>query len=139
MSDITTISASNVVPNATTAVIARGTAGAAITAGQIVYQDANGKIQLAAQTTSTTAHVVGIAVNSAASGAPVDYVTQGDVALGTVFTKGNVLVLGAGAGLMSASADLDGAPVNTRYANVVGVASSANNLRVGIVNTDVQK
>ena len=135
MADIS-VTASSVVPSAT-ATIARGTAGATITAGQPLYQDANNKLQPAAQTSSTTAHMVGIAVDNASSGQPVEYVSLGDVTFNAVLSPGKMYVLGANAGGISLSADLDAAGANTRYGNFVGVATSSTNLRVGIVNSDV--
>jgi hypothetical protein len=80
MADIT-ITAANVRPGAG-AVTTRLTAGAAITAGRAVYEDANGLAQLARANSANTDDVVGIAVNDAAAGQPLTVVTAGPVILG---------------------------------------------------------
>jgi hypothetical protein len=137
MSDLS-INPNAVIPSAT-ATIARGTAGAVITAGQAVYADAtdSNKIKLAANTSAVTAAAVGIAVNSTdVAGQPIEYVTAGDVALGSILTAATVYVLGSGAGGISISDDLHSSS-NTRYGTVLGIATSTSNLRVGIVASGV--
>jgi hypothetical protein len=73
MADIS-ITAASVVPS-TNAVKRTGTAGATITAGQLVYKDASdsNKIKLADNDASAAATVVGIALNGASSGQPITY------------------------------------------------------------------
>lgn len=136
MADIS-VTASAVVPTTTT-VIASGTAGATITAGQTLYADASASNQLkpAANTSATTAAVVGIALNGASANQPVDYAVSGDVTFNAVLTAATCFVLGSAAGGISVSADLD-ASTNTRYGTVVGIASSTTNLKVGIVASGV--
>lgn len=74
------VTAANVLPSANNQGIARGTAGVAITAGQVLYLDNSTPtrlLQLAGANISvsgTPITPVGIAVNSAAAGQPVDYV-----------------------------------------------------------------
>lgn len=76
------ITAANVLPSANNQGIARGTAGVAITAGQVLYLDNSTPtrlLQLAGANISvsgTPITPVGIAVNSAAAGQPVDYVAS---------------------------------------------------------------
>ncbi len=140
MTDIV-ITAGSVVPSAT-ATIARGTSGATVNAGQPVYQDTNNKMQLT--NANNVGHPeqaagVGLAVNTAASGQPIEYVTGGDVAMTTTpaLVPGKVYVLGTGIGGLSLSADLDAASPSTRYGSVIGVATTTTNLRIGIVNSGV--
>jgi hypothetical protein len=88
----------------------RATAGVAIAAGDLVYRDTNGVMQLSDADSGTPAAkaVDGIAVNSAAAGQPVDYVTEdGGLALGVAVTEGDPLFLSATAGkIADAAADL---------------------------------
>ncbi len=136
MADIS-ITASSVVPGSN-AVIASGTAGETITAGQTVYADAtaSNKLKKAANTSATTANVVGVALNGASADQPIDYIVSGDLTLNAALTAATCYVLGSGAGGISASADLDGS-TNTRYGTVLGISSSTTNLKVGIVASGV--
>lgn len=136
MADIS-VTASAVVPTSTT-VIASGTAGETITAGQPVYADASASNQLkkAANTSAATASVVGIALNGASLNQPVDYAVSGDVTFNAALTAATCYVLGSAAGGISSSADLD-ASINTRYGTVLGMSSSTTNLKVGIVASGV--
>jgi len=130
MADITP-TPSAVAPIVGNTQIASGTAGATINAGQSVYVDpADNKVKLAANTNATTAAAVGLAVNSAASNQPIEYATGNDLTVNSVLTAGAVYVLGNAAGTISASADLD-ASINTRYGTILGIATSATNLRLG--------
>lgn len=58
----------------------RGTAGATITAGQALYVDTadSNKLKLADAGAAATAVVAGIALHGAASGQPIEYVTEDD-------------------------------------------------------------
>jgi hypothetical protein len=136
MADLT-ITASAVAPS-TNAVVARGTAGVAINAGQLVYMDASdsNKLKLAAHTSAITAAVVGIAVNNAAANQPVNYVTAGDVTLNAVLTAATVYVLGSAAGSVSPSDDLHSS-TNARFGTVLGISTSTTNLRVTITQSGV--
>lgn len=112
------LTAASVVPSAY-AVILSGTAGAAITAGQTIFEDtadldANGrpKIKLydanASAPTAITNGVRGIALNNAATGQPVDYaISDPDFTHGLAgVTKGDVIVASATAGGLAPVADL---------------------------------
>lgn len=129
-----TIAASDVIPQANT-VIASGTAGAAITAGQPVYADAadGNKIKVADPLTAAKAVVVGIAINSAPGiGQPVDYAVSGDLALGAVMVSRTVYLLSS-VGKLGTTAD-QGA---SEYGTVVGISASTSLLKVGIVVSGV--
>lgn len=131
MADIS-ITSSAVVPS-TTANIARGTAGATITAGQALYADASdsNKLKPAAHSSAASAAVVGVAVNSASAGQPVEYITSGDVTVNSALTAATVYVLGNSAGAISAADDLHSSS-GSRYGTIVGISTSATVLRVGI-------
>ncbi len=138
MADIS-VTASSVVPADANTVIARGTAGATLTAGQAVWADpaASYQIKPAVSTDQTQSNnVVGIALNGASTGQPVAYATSGNVTFNAVLTAATVYVLGGGSGGISASADLDSSS-NTRYGVVLGISTSTSNLRVGIIKSGV--
>ncbi len=134
-----------IVPTANT-IIARGTCGttgtAAITPGQSVYADSTNNLIKPAQAvggSQAQAAAIGLALNQAYAGGPIEYATGGDVTVtvtGGLIT-GKVYVLGAGAGGLSLSADLDSAAANTRYGTIMAVAVSATLLRLGITVSGV--
>lgn len=104
------ITAASVIPGAN-ARFQDGTAGASITAGQVVYADSSdsGKIKLAdANASATTATVLGIAAHAAASGQPVRVIIwDDDLTIGaTVSMTAPVYVLSATAGGIAPVADL---------------------------------
>ena len=140
MSDIVVTSSAVVPANAST-VIARGTAGASVAAGQVVWADpadAN-KIKPAQATSQTQAdNVVGIALNTAATGQPIAFATSGDVTFNAVLGAASLYVLsGANAGGIAPSVDLD-TSTDTWYGVILGIATSATNLRLGIVRSGVK-
>jgi len=86
-----------------------GIAGAAITQGQPIYRDsADGNKAKLASATSATAHLCeGLALNSAAVGQPVSWVTQDDdFTPGFTSTIGTIIVLGT-SGALKPSGDLE--------------------------------
>lgn len=141
MSDLS-ITAASVVPADTNTTIARGTAGASITAGQVVYADPadNYRIKPAQATDEDEANnVVGIALNGAYSGQPIAYATSGDVTFNSAFTAASLYVLsGVNAGGIAPSADLENSSPNTWYGVVLGIATSGTNLRVSITKSGVK-
>lgn len=140
MADLS-VTATSVVATDTNTVIAHGTAGATITAGQVVWSDPSDsyKIKLAQATNQTQAdNVVGIALNGAATGQPIAYATAGDVTFNSAFTAASLYVLsGVNAGGIAPSVDLDSSP-NTWYGVLLGISTSATNLRLGIVKSGVK-
>jgi len=133
MADIS-VTASSVKAANTNTVIARGTAGGTITAGQALYVDTvTGKLLPAVSTNQTQANnVAGIALHGASLDQPIAYAVSGDVTFNAVLTAAGVFVLGGAAGGISPSADLDSS-TNTRYGVVLGIATSTTNLRMGII------
>ena len=131
MSDIT-ITAANVVASAD-AKVRRGTAGAAITAGQALYLDAaDSKLKLAdANGVAAAKSLAGVALHAAATGQPVVYAYEGDVNVGATLTVGEIYVLSATAGGIAPKADL----ASGHTVSILGVATSAGNLRVSINNS----
>ena len=123
------ITASAVVP-AANAIIARGTAGAAITAGQPVYKDRNNKYLLGdADGVSLARAPGGIALNAASDGQPIAVQFGGDLTIGATLTTGTPYFLSATAGGIAPFEDLvDGDDVV-----LIGIAKSTSLLAVTIV------
>ncbi len=85
---------------------------------------------------------MGVAVNSASTGQPVEYASAGDVTMTVTapagyLKPGEVYVLGSAAGTISPSADLD-ATTNTRYGTIIGIGVTATKLRLAIMASGVK-
>lgn len=102
------VTAGNVLKG-TNASTTSGTAGATITAGQAVYLDsATTTYKLAdADASTTTAAVVGIALNGASSGQPITIVTEDDdFTPGATIVAGETYICGATAGAINPIGDI---------------------------------
>jgi hypothetical protein len=111
-------------------------AGVAIAAGQVIYiNPADSKAYLAvANGTAQQATVAGIALNGAAVGQPVWYITAGPLNVGTVLSQGKLYVLsGAVAGNIAPTGDL-AAGWRT---SLLGYAVVTSQLQVGLVVTGI--
>lgn len=132
MADVS-ITASAVVPGSG-AKIERGTAGAAIAAGELVYQDAAAnntfKLADADSATSGVRQLYGMALNSAAAGQPLAVQYGGAVTMNAALTAGEIYVLSSTAGKMAPEGDLS----TGEYVGIVGVALSATSLQLHIGN-----
>lgn len=122
MADLS-ITAANVLQG-TGATTKNGTAGATITAGQVLYKDAadSNKLKLADANGAAALRVVaGIALHGAATGQPIAYLTAGpDFVPGATLVLNEVYVLSATPGGMMPDADLG----TGHYATVLGIAKS---------------
>lgn len=128
------ITAANVVAAAGEATTRSVTAGATITAGQAIYLDSSNEAQLAhCETSATTAAVIGIALNGAADGQPLQIATAGQLDLGATLTVGKIYVLST-AGLIAPVDDLTTAD----YVTIIGVADAADNIVLSIKASGVQ-
>jgi hypothetical protein len=128
MADLS-ITAANCVPVAP-ALIGYGTAGATITAGQAIYLEASSNTWKLADNNSATAEAraaTAIALNGAASGQPLGYLSSGSVTLGATMTAGVVYYLSATAGGICPVADL----TSGQYPCAVGIATSTTVLKLG--------
>lgn len=126
------------------ATVSEGTAGATITAGQVLYIDtaANNTLKPAdCNASATTASVAGIALHGAASGQPVRYaVKDPNFVPGFVPTPGTVYVLSQTAGgiapvddnLPSATPGATGC-----YTTVIGVGKTATTINLNPVSAGV--
>ncbi|MGE4307229.1 MAG: hypothetical protein AB7E24_24735 [Novosphingobium sp.] len=127
MADIT-ITPANVLAGAGSAQ-SLATAGATITAGQVLYHDAaDGKAKLADNNGATAIirKVRGIALNGASNGQPVMILTEGDITLGAVLTAGVTYYLSDTPGGICPAGDL----TTGEYPTILGVAKSTTVLSV---------
>lgn len=127
MADLT-ITASEV-QTGTGAVLRSYVCAAAITAGEPVALDTDGKAVLADASAEATAAAKGIAVNSAAIGQQVQVQESGDLTLGATAApaSGTVYGVSATAGGIAPVADL----LSTEYTTVLGVGIGSNQIRLG--------
>ena len=126
-----TITAANVIAGANSKKTP-GVSGATVTAGQTVYRDPTTKKFLLADSDSPTEAVracAGIALHAASNGQPLMIQEEGDINLGATLTVGEIYVLSDTAGGIMPEADLEAGD----YVTVLGVASSASNLKMKIV------
>lgn len=89
--------------------VGRGTAGATITAGMPVYKDStdSNSLKPADADAAASAAVVGVALNGAADGQPVEYARPGAVInWGATLAKNTYYVVSTTAGAVAPSADL---------------------------------
>lgn len=128
MADLT-ITAANVVKGANSR-IEQGTAGAAITAGQVVYKDDAGKYQLADNDSATAEAKAprGIALNGAAANQPLAILRHGDLTIGATLVAGTTYCLSSTAGGICPQADV----ASGDDVVVMGVAKTAAVLAVSI-------
>jgi len=110
------------------------TFGATITQGMAVYLDtADNEYKIAhCETSVATANVAGIALTSGADGQPGYIATSGDLTVDNLSLAAPFMALST-AGLLCPAADL----ANNDYITIVGVATSATNLRLCIKATGV--
>lgn len=107
--------------------IASVTAGATITAGQAVYKNSSGTWAPAdADASAETAgqRGVGVALNGASSGQPLDVAIGGEYDPGATATEGVIYVLSGTAGGIAPSADL----AANDWVTILGVGNSSGNI-----------
>lgn len=112
-----------------------GTAGEAITAGQVVYLDAADQRYKLADCDAAAAlrSPRGIALNGAAAGQPIEVLTEGPVTIGAVLTAGTAYYLSGTPGGIAPVADL----ATGDYPTIVGIATSASVLDVKLHESGV--
>lgn len=127
MTDIS-ITAANVVAAAGSKAVS-STAGATITAGQVVYRDATDGTYKLADCDSATAAVrspTGIALHGASSGQPLQVLTSGEITIGGTMTAGVTYYLSPTPGGIAPIADV----LSGDHTVIVGIATSATVLSV---------
>lgn len=134
MADIT-VTAASVVP-ATSYRFVDGTAGATITAGQVVYLDTSvNTYKLAdADDTAAKAAAAGIALNGASSGQPVRVQTGGNINPGGTVVVGTIYVVSGNLGGIAPHGDL----AQNDYVTVLGIGTTASNISLNIHASGVQ-
>lgn len=129
MSDLT-ITAANVVADSD-ATIEWGTAGEAITAGQVVYRDSTTAKYMKADNNSATAEAKvprGVALNGAAANQPLAICTRGSVTIGATLSGGVAYYLSDTAGGICPVADLG----TGETATILGISTSTTKLKIDI-------
>lgn len=127
------VSLASTLTPASGATLRTGTAGTAIAAGEVVYlNNATNRLERAvANAAPAAAAAVGVAINSAALGQPVQYVERGDLlAVGTVKPGQVYLVANVAGDLAEGTDDLT---EDTSYVTVVAVGLTASSIRVGLL------
>lgn len=130
MADIT-ITAASVVAGAG-ARTENGIAGAAVTAGQIVFLDSatTGKWQLADADAATAAArgqgKIGVALNGAALNQPLAVQTEGPITIGATVVAGTAYYLSPTPGGIAPLADI----LAGDYVTLVGIATSASVIKL---------
>ena len=112
--------------------IKSGVAGEAISAGEAIYVKAadDDELWIAKHDgTALEAVAVGIALADATDGATVTYITEGELAVGSILTAGVVYGLSATYGAVAPITDTG----SSDYVTVLGVAKSAGTLEVKII------
>ncbi len=108
-----------------------GTAGVAVTAGQVVYLDSTTTTYKLADTDSATAAVrspAGIALHAAAANQPLTVLTSGPVTIGATVAVGDVFYLSGTAGGLAPFADVAAGD----YPCIIGICTSTSVLNVKI-------
>jgi len=112
----------------------RGIAGEGITAGDSVFKATDGQIELAEHDlTAADAAAIGVALNDAALDQPVEYGITGTIDMGAILAIGQTYIVGVSPGGIAPEAD---AGVGD-FVTVLGVATTANILKLGILQSGV--
>lgn len=109
----------------------RGTAGETITAGQVVYKSASdSRYYLADADESAAAQrtPLGVALNGASAGQPLEIQKGGSITIGATLTPGTTYYLSDAPGGICPLADL----ASGDYYCIIGIAESASVLALGI-------
>ena len=133
MADLTITAASVLASGGATT--REGVAGAAITAGQVLYEDTTGTWKLADNDSGTGAvrSPDGIALNGAAAGQPLKILTKGPITIGATLTPGVAYYLSGTPGGICPVADLS----TGDYPTIIGIAKSTTVLDVNIQESGV--
>ena len=113
------------------------TAGATITAGQLVYKDtsdSNEHKPIDADV-EASAVIAGVALNGAADGQPVRILTTGNLNPGGTAVVGEVYCASTNSGGIAAYGDL----ATGDYVSVLGIATTASNIKIAINNSGIVK
>lgn len=130
-----TVTASSVVPSAD-AGIARGTAGASITAGQSVYLDTTDDTwKLADADAAASVNEAGIALHAAATGQPIAVQQSGTLNIGATVAIGTAYYVSTTAGSICLESDLSSGD----FPFLLGYATAASTITMFRRNFGVAK
>lgn len=104
------------------------TAGATITAGQVVYIASDNTAKLAITTTAITAAARGIALNGASAGQPVKVMTGGTITIGGTVVVGKIYIVSASGGGIAPVTDT----ATTQFVTILGVGVTAAKITMNI-------
>lgn len=128
MADLS-ITAGNVIGSGTRLA---GVAGGTVTAGMAVQKNSGNEIVAASDDSAVNAACVGIALNGASDGQPVEYQASGLINLGATVAVGKVYVVSTSGGIAPVD-DIAGG----EYVTVIGVGVTASSFMMGIVKSGV--
>ena len=136
MADVT-ITAAEVLPTSTTGVES-GIAGATLTAGMPVYKDSTdgNSLKPCDADASASAQCVGIMLCGAADGQRCIYAKTGDIDPGFTAVAGEAYAVSTTAGGIAPVSDITTAG---DFICILGIATSASNLRLNIFSTTVAR
>jgi hypothetical protein len=128
------VTPANILKTTTTA-IAEGIAGGTLTAGMAIYIDtaASGVIKACDADALASSICAGIALHAASPGQPIKYATSGDLTFSTMAVGTVYFVAITTAGSLCESSDIS----TGDYVSIVGVATTATNLKLGINNSGI--
>ena len=113
-----------------------GTAGATITAGDLVYESSS-TFLLAKGDSATTDDVFGVALNNASTGQPLNVQTKGQITIGATVAIGIIYVLDhTTAGIIIPSADL--VANDSDYLTIIGPAITAGIIDIALKTTGIK-
>ena len=129
------VTAGNVAPGSDAGLDVTGVAGAALTAGQVVYYDSTNDEYLVAdtETSSTTANAAGVVVCTAADTQRCVVQKTGQIDMGGTTVVGTVYVLSV-TGNIAPAADL----ATADWVTVIGIGVTATDIKLGINASGVQ-
>ena len=136
MADITIAVTS--VAAATGAKLGQGTAGGTILQGEPLYLNSSSQyLRADANVSETTATVVGISLNAASSGQPIDFISKGTLTVSGAgpLTVGEIYLLSTTVGRIAPEADIN---TSNDWVTVLGVALTSNTLKVNIIVSGAQ-
>jgi hypothetical protein len=132
-----TVTATSVLPGSGT--IVTGTAGAAITAGQLLYIDtsASNVLKLCDSDNASTIvnTIAGVSLNGAASGQKVSYQQSGTYTPGATIIPGEVYISATTAGAIAPVGDL----ATGDKTSIFGLGASTSTININIFNGGVAK
>lgn len=128
-----TITAASVAAG-TGATVVGYTAGGTLTQGMPVYISTSNTAIAARANSADTDYAIGITLNAASSGQPVDILTYGLITIGATVVQGGVysLAYATGAGLICPFADILAQTGGVAYSTVLGVAVSTTQLFINV-------